>query len=75
MELTVKEEIMAELIQEGGPLRVEEIAERINRSRSAVNSNLTELRKSRRVEFLGKDAGWTASKVQPPGVVRGVGRI
>lgn len=73
--LTVKEEIMVALFQATKPLSCEQIADRINRSRSAVNSNLTDLRKDRRVEFLGKEVGWKACHHQPPGTIRGVGRI
>jgi len=73
--LTVKEEIMTELIKSTKPLLVEEIARRVGRSRSAINSNMTDLNKAGRVTYLGKEYGWQAAKVQPPGLVRGTGRI
>lgn len=73
--LTVKEEIMAELFKSQRPLLVEEIARRTNRSRSAINSNMTELRKDKRVEYLGKEYGWKAAKTQPPGSIRGIGHV
>lgn len=68
-DMTIKEKIFHELLLADEPLVADEIARRIKHSRTSTNVRLTELRKEKRIVFLGRTVGWEVADKQPPGSI------